>query len=87
MIANLVAPDLFNESYGTPEKDSFSCGVLDMAKIICVISKGVTKKYCALTLRDEIQEFDKPEVFETIERMPDRFTSEVEHLIEYYMVQ
>ena len=87
VMANLVAPDLFNEPYETVEKDSFSCGVMDIAKIVCVISKGLTKKNCALIVRDEIQEFEEPEVLETIERIPDRFTREVEHLIEYYMVR
>jgi nucleoside-diphosphate-sugar epimerase len=87
VIANMIAPDFFAEPYETPEKNSFSCGVLDIAKIVCTISKAVTEMTCSLIVRDEILEYDDLEILETIERIPDRFISEVERLIKLYMVR
>ena len=86
-ITHIVAPDLFSDEHESLMDAQFSCDVIEIAKVVCTISTKVKNQECIVRIRDENLEIDELAIMDSIKKIPGRFISEVQHLVEHYLDQ
>jgi nucleoside-diphosphate-sugar epimerase len=85
-IIQTFAPDLVNIPSASEHIADYSCCVQDMAEVITLLGGKITGKECNFFIRGEKQHFDKSQTEEVVRKIPQRFVTEVESLIEFYLV-
>lgn len=80
------APELVNIPGTSEHIADYSCCVQDVAEIITLLGGKITGKECHFFIRGEKQQFDRSQAEEVVRNIPQRFVTEVESLIEFYLV-